>query len=117
MGGIWLRGQAQVSRIRDQLNRSEEYNSYNQYLANLHSDSYAIEGGVLASIHDSENIIGYSYASLKHYNVVNRKVVGFANAKLNSKYKTTTIQSIASIRISVMGVALMKAVDEKSELG
>lgn len=61
---------------------------------------------------DTKNIIGYSYATVKDYKVVDMEAVGFANVKLNSKYKTTTIQSIASISKSIMGVALMKAVDE-----
>ncbi len=60
----------------------------------------------------TKNIIGYSYATIKDYKIASMGAVGFANFKSNSLYKTTTIQSIASISKSIVGVALMKAVDE-----
>lgn len=60
-----------------------------------------------------KNIIGYSYSIIKDQKVVHLEAVGLASVNLNSKYKTTTIQSVASVSKSIMGVALMKAVDEK----
>ena len=61
---------------------------------------------------ESNNIVGYSYAIIKDYKVVSMEAVGFSDIKLKRKYKTSTIQSIASISKSIMGVALMKAVDD-----
>ncbi|OWW24483.1 hypothetical protein B4Q04_14295 [Zobellia sp. OII3] len=63
----------------------------------------------LEQIKNHSNLVGFGVAIVNKDSIVYAKGFGFSNKELKTQYTTTTVQPIASISKTLLGMALMKA--------
>lgn len=63
----------------------------------------------LEQIKNQSNLVGFGVAIVNKDSIVYAKGFGFSNKELKTPYTTTTVQPIASISKTLLGMALMKA--------
>lgn len=65
----------------------------------------------LIATYTTSQIPGFSIAVMKEEEVIYDKSLGYANLDSKEKFSTHTVQNIASVSKTIIGVALMKAVE------
>ena len=72
----------------------------------IHSDSLTQE---LNDIYRQENIIGFAVAIMNQDKIIYQHGFGYANRAIKKEYSINTIQNVASISKTFIGIALLKA--------
>lgn len=78
-------------------------------MAQNHSDELTME---LTKQFDSSDLPGFSVAIVSEEDVLYENSFGFANKENQIKFETTTIQNLGSVSKTVVGLALIKAIEE-----
>lgn len=66
----------------------------------------------LTSHYSTSDLPGFSVAIVNEQNVLYKNSFGFANKENQSKFETTTIQNLGSVSKTIVGLALVKAIEE-----